>query len=106
MGNLAAFGRAKRPRGREALQHVAYLVPRVSDHRHLVAGMGHVARADTEDEVRLPRQGDETELIVGIEVDALVVELGLVSTSPGHAVDVDLSRAGGAWRVEGKGIRP
>lgn len=83
VGGLASFGRARPPRGREAVRHTAYLVPRVGDHVYLAYGTGRVARvteasadegegdedSGPEREIRLPRQDDEVEWRACFEVD-------------------------------------
>lgn len=88
VGGLASFGRARPPRGREAVRHTAYLVPRVGDHVYLAYGSGRIARvaeafaADDgveeggteeetgpEREIRLPRQDDEVEWRARFEID-------------------------------------
>lgn len=84
VGGLASFGRARPPRGREAVRHTAYLVPRVGDHVYLVYGTGrlaHVAEgpgeageamdedSGPEREIRLPRQDDEVEWRARFETD-------------------------------------
>ncbi len=87
VGGLASFGRARPPRGREAVRHTAYLVPRVGDHVYLAYGSGRIARvaeaaADEGDgkregdvdggperEIRLPRQDDEVEWRARFETD-------------------------------------
>jgi hypothetical protein len=88
VGGLASFGRARPPRGREAVRHTAYLVPRVGDHVYLAYGSGRIARvaeafaaddgaeeegaeeeSGPEREIRLPRQNDEVEWLARFEID-------------------------------------
>ncbi|MBN1906510.1 MAG: hypothetical protein JW927_15585 [Deltaproteobacteria bacterium] len=69
MGSLAGFGRSRRPTGREAVQHTAYLVPRIGDHVYLVYGVGGIARLEDDEEISLPRHNDEVEWICRFEID-------------------------------------
>lgn len=109
VGGLASFGRARPPRGREAVRHTAYLVPRVGDHVYLVYGTGRVARvaegpgeaeeavedqdeaadedSGPEREIRLPRQDDEVEWRARFETDrdgADVMALVFLDYEHGH----------------------
>jgi hypothetical protein len=69
MGSLAGFGRSRKPSGREAVQHTAYLVPRIGDHVYLVYGVGGIARLEDDEEISLPRHNDEVEWICRFEID-------------------------------------
>jgi hypothetical protein len=69
MGSLAGFGRSRKPSGREAVQHTAYLVPRIGDHVYLVYGAGGIARLEDDEEISLPHYNDEVEWICRFEID-------------------------------------
>lgn len=87
MGSLSAFGRSRRPTGRAAIQHTAYLVPRIGDHIYLAYGTGGIARLEDDEEISLPHHNDEVEWICRFEVEKSksdVMQLLFLDFDNGH----------------------
>ncbi len=122
VGSLSSFGRAELPRGRAAVRHTPYLVPRLSDHVYLMHGVGGVARLDDDAEIRLARQDDEVEWqgrfeIATADADALLlvffdfdhghIRVPLTDRVPPREGSTPVSEAGNDYlRVRVYGSRP